>query len=151
MGGRVERESAFGDGVTIEIAQQGNLGRMVQELAIDVEHEGEQRLLAERPFRRSAGAEQSILAQRPHTRPPSPVVAFDHDQGSIRGRRRVGVRGGERAVGKVVARAAAEDIRAAYRDKYRRYPGVVPSIVSPEGRVATLQHVPRHNELRDDT
>lgn len=34
-------------------------------------------------------------------------------------------------------------IDAAYGTKYRRYPGIVPSIVSPEARAATLRLVPR--------
>lgn len=59
--------------------------------------------------------------------------------------------GVERDITLVETDKQANEIDAAYRDKYRRYPGVVPSIVSPEARAATLQHVPRHNELRDDT
>lgn len=36
-----------------------------------------------------------------------------------------------------------EAIDAAYWDKYRRYPGIVPSIVKPEAQAATLRLVPR--------
>jgi hypothetical protein len=36
-----------------------------------------------------------------------------------------------------------EQIDAAYWDKYRRYPGIVPSIVKPEAQAATLRLVPR--------
>lgn len=35
-----------------------------------------------------------------------------------------------------------DEIDAAYRTKYRRYPGIVPGIVSPEARAATLRLVP---------
>jgi hypothetical protein len=44
-----------------------------------------------------------------------------------------------------------DEIDAAYWNKYRRYPGIVPSIVSPEARAATLKLVPPDNELLDDT
>jgi hypothetical protein len=36
-----------------------------------------------------------------------------------------------------------DEIDAAYWDKYRRYPGIVPSIVKPEAQAATLRLVPR--------
>lgn len=36
-----------------------------------------------------------------------------------------------------------EAIDAAYWDKYRRYPSIVPSIVKPEARAATIRLVPR--------
>lgn len=36
-----------------------------------------------------------------------------------------------------------EAIDAAYWDKYRRYPGIVPSIVKPKAQAATLRLVPR--------
>ena len=36
-----------------------------------------------------------------------------------------------------------EQIDAAYWDKYRRYPGIVPSIVKSEAQAATLRLVPR--------
>ena len=36
-----------------------------------------------------------------------------------------------------------DDIDAAYGTKYRRYSGIVPSIVSPKARAATLKLVPR--------
>jgi hypothetical protein len=36
-----------------------------------------------------------------------------------------------------------EEIDVAYWDKYRRYPGIVPSIVKPEARTATLRLVPQ--------
>ncbi len=36
-----------------------------------------------------------------------------------------------------------EEIDAAYWDKYRRYPGIVPSIVNPEAQAATIRLVPR--------
>jgi hypothetical protein len=36
-----------------------------------------------------------------------------------------------------------DEIDAAYRTKYRRYPSIVPHIVTPEARSATLKLVPR--------
>jgi hypothetical protein len=36
-----------------------------------------------------------------------------------------------------------EAIDAAYREKYRRYPGIVPGIVKPEAEAATIRLVPR--------
>ena len=39
--------------------------------------------------------------------------------------------------------ALADRIDDAYRVKYRRYPSIVPSIVRPEARAATLKLVPR--------
>jgi hypothetical protein len=36
-----------------------------------------------------------------------------------------------------------DEIDAAYRTKYRRYPSIVPHIVIPEARSATLKLVPR--------
>jgi hypothetical protein len=42
---------------------------------------------------------------------------------------------------------AGEQIDAAYQTKYgRRYPTIVPSIVAPQARVATLKLVPREEE-----
>ncbi len=39
---------------------------------------------------------------------------------------------------------ANDEVDAAYQAKYgRRYPTIVPSIVSPEARAATLELVPR--------
>jgi len=42
-----------------------------------------------------------------------------------------------------IADGRDEAIDAAYWDKYRRYPGIVPRIVRPEARAATLKLVPR--------
>ena len=39
--------------------------------------------------------------------------------------------------------ALADQIDDAYRVKYRRYPSIVPGIVRPEARAATLKLVPR--------
>jgi hypothetical protein len=40
-----------------------------------------------------------------------------------------------------------DEIDTAYREKYgRRYPGIVPSIVTPEARAATLELVPRRKD-----
>jgi len=64
---------------------------------------------------------------------------------------RIAAGGVERDITLVETDKQANEIDAAYRDKYRRYPGIVPNIVSPEARAATLQLVPRDNELRDDT
>jgi hypothetical protein len=36
-----------------------------------------------------------------------------------------------------------DEIDAAYRSKYARYPGIVPSILTPETRATTLRLVPR--------
>lgn len=36
-----------------------------------------------------------------------------------------------------------DEVDAAYREKYRRYPGIVPSIVKPEAQAATLRLDPR--------
>jgi hypothetical protein len=52
--------------------------------------------------------------------------------------------GGERDVTFVETDDRHEAIDAAYKAKYgRRYPGIVPSIVKPEARAATLKLVPR--------
>lgn len=40
---------------------------------------------------------------------------------------------------------------AAYGAKYRRYPGNIPSIVSPRARSVTIRLVPRNNERRVGT
>lgn len=42
-------------------------------------------------------------------------------------------------------------IDAAYRDKYRRYPGIVPHIVRPEARATTLKLVPRDGVMPTGT
>lgn len=39
--------------------------------------------------------------------------------------------------------ALTDRIDAAYRTKYRRYPGIVPSIVAPKAQAATIKLVPR--------
>ena len=52
--------------------------------------------------------------------------------------------GVERDVDLVETDDANDVVDAAYRAKYgRRYPGVVPSIVAPEARAATLKLTPR--------
>ncbi len=43
--------------------------------------------------------------------------------------------------------ALADQIDAAYRTKYRRYPSIVPSIVRPAARAATIKLVPRTTPL----
>lgn len=42
-----------------------------------------------------------------------------------------------------IGSANAESIDAAYWSKYDRYPGIVPSIVSPTAQAATIRLVPR--------
>ena len=66
----------------------------------------------------------------------------------VRGRHEghVGVAGMGRAVRFVETRDAGDAIDAAYRAKYRRYPGIAPRIVRPEARAATLNLVPRPTE-----
>jgi hypothetical protein len=50
----------------------------------------------------------------------------------------------EKDVDLVETDSAGDEIDTAYRAKYgRRYAGIVPSIVSPEARAATLELVPR--------
>ena len=50
----------------------------------------------------------------------------------------------EKDVSLVETGAAGESIDSAYRAKYgRRYPSIVPSIVAPEARAATLKLAPR--------
>jgi hypothetical protein len=89
-------------------------------------------------------------------------VGDDIDIRSVNGRRsswfrgaqtrheaRVGAGGVERDVSLVETDEAGDSIDAAYDAKYgRRYPTIVPSIVSPEARAATLKLVPRN---ADDT
>jgi hypothetical protein len=53
----------------------------------------------------------------------------------------------EKDVGLVETDDANEAVDAAYDAKYgRRYPTIVPSIVAPDARAATLQLVPRQEE-----
>jgi hypothetical protein len=57
---------------------------------------------------------------------------------------RIRVGGIEKDVTLVETDAANDPIDAAYHAKYdRRYPSIVPSIVTPEARAATLRLVPR--------
>jgi hypothetical protein len=75
---------------------------------------------------------------------------------SVRGRDSDWFRGMQsRHEGTVVARGVTKDVSfvevdgpheaidAAYWEKYRRYPGIVPSIVKPEAQAATIRLVPR--------
>jgi len=57
---------------------------------------------------------------------------------------RVRAGGVEKDVSLVEADDVNDEVDAAYRAKYgRRYPTIVPSIVAPEARAATLKLVPR--------
>lgn len=57
---------------------------------------------------------------------------------------RIRAGGVERDVGLIETGAAGDAVDAAYQAKYgRRYPTIVPSIVAPEARGATLKLVPR--------
>ena len=57
---------------------------------------------------------------------------------------RVRAGGVEKDVTLVETDDAGDEIDAAYHAKYgRRYPGIVPAIVAPEARAATLKLVPR--------
>ena len=57
---------------------------------------------------------------------------------------RIRAGGVDRDVDLVETERAADAVDAAYRAKYaRRYPTIVPSIVSPGARAATLELVPR--------
>jgi hypothetical protein len=56
---------------------------------------------------------------------------------------RLEARGIENDVDFVEATEHEEQIDAAYRAKYARYPGIVPNIVTPETRATTLRLVPR--------
>ena len=51
--------------------------------------------------------------------------------------------GVERDVEVVETSDSAEGVDAAYHAKYGRYPTIVPSVVSPQARAATLKLVPR--------
>jgi hypothetical protein len=55
----------------------------------------------------------------------------------------------EKDVSLVEAGDVGDKVDAAYRAKYsRRYPTIVPSIVAPEARAATLELVPREEETQ---
>jgi hypothetical protein len=73
------------------------------------------------------------------------VVEFSgvqRKEATIRARIRAG--GVEKEVGLVETAEASGAVDAAYHAKYGpRYPTIVPSIVSPEARDATLKLVPR--------
>lgn len=61
-----------------------------------------------------------------------------------RHRARIRAGGVEKDVGLIETDDANDAVDAAYHDKYgRRYPTIVPSIVSPQARAATLKLIPR--------
>ena len=59
---------------------------------------------------------------------------------------RIRARGIEQVVGLVETDEAGEQLDAAYQTKYGRYPTIVPSIIAPQARAATLKLVPREEE-----
>jgi hypothetical protein len=62
---------------------------------------------------------------------------------------RIRAGGVEKDVDLVETDDADDELDAAYRAKYSpRYPGIVPSIVAPEARAATLELVPRQEETQ---
>jgi hypothetical protein len=62
---------------------------------------------------------------------------------------RIRAGGVEKDVDLVETDDADDELDAAYRAKYGpRYPGIVPSIVAPEARAATLELVPRQEETQ---
>lgn len=57
---------------------------------------------------------------------------------------RIRAGGVEKDVGLVEADEVNDNVNTAYRAKYgRRYPSIVPSIIAPDARAATLRLVPR--------
>jgi len=64
---------------------------------------------------------------------------------------RIRAGGIEKDVSLVESDEAGEEIDAAYRAKYgARYPTIVPSIVAPQARVATLKLVPHDSTTTDN-